>query len=124
MPIAACSKVHSRRCPGPPRGTAYSAVHPGTADDGASRISESGDSNGLMRSNFASGPLQEQKEVRPRGGYSSSSSFLSGGILQAVTPTTPSVTIPPKITERTAPRSFAATPDSNDPISLEDPMNI
>src|SRR5204862_6204147 len=36
----------------------------------------------------------------------------------------PSVTRPPKITDRTVPSNFAATPDSNDPSSFEDPMKI
>src|SRR3954470_19209574 len=56
--------------------------------------------------------------------YSSSSSRRSAGIFQAVTPTTPSVIKPPKITEGTVPRSFAATPDSKEPISFEEPMKI
>jgi hypothetical protein len=42
----------------------------------------------------------------------------------AVAPTIPSVINPPKITEGTSPISLAATPDSNEPISLEDPMKM
>src|SRR6202521_3775467 len=56
--------------------------------------------------------------------HSSTLSFLNGGIFQAVTPTTPRVTIPPKITDRTVPSTFAATPDSNEPISFDEPMKI
>jgi hypothetical protein len=41
-----------------------------------------------------------------------------------VKPTIPSVMMPPKITEGISPISLAATPDSNDPISLEDPMKM
>jgi hypothetical protein len=31
---------------------------------------------------------------------------------------------PPKITDGTTPRNFAATPDSNMPISFDEPMNM
>jgi hypothetical protein len=33
--------VARRRCPGPPSGTAYSAVQPGTAEEGANVIESS-----------------------------------------------------------------------------------
>src|SRR2546423_1543008 len=49
MPMAACSKVASRRWPGPPSGTAYSAVHPGTAEDGARIVDSDADERGPMR---------------------------------------------------------------------------
>src|SRR6185369_8349571 len=52
------------------------------------------------------------------------SSRRSAGIFQAVTPTTPSVINPPKITEGTVPSSFAATPDSKEPISLEELLKL
>src|SRR6266571_6656549 len=56
--------------------------------------------------------------------HSNSSSLRKGGIFHLVTPTTPRVTSPPKMTDRTAPNSLAATPDSNEPISFEEPMKI
>ena len=34
------------------------------------------------------------------------------------------VITPPNITERTSPKAFAANPDSNPPISLEEPINM
>ena len=50
--------------------------------------------------------------------------FLNFGEIFATKPTIPIVMQPPKITEGIRPRSFAATPDSNAPISFEEPMNI
>src|SRR5947207_6380030 len=145
MPTAACSKVASRRCPGPPSGTAYSAVQPGTADVGA-RIGESARS--VERIMLApSWWIGRSRNDRPGNGnltgqishrlrcwnrssfghpafYASSSSLRSDGIFQAVTPTTPSVTKPPKITDGTVPSSLAATPDSKEPTSFDEPINI
>src|SRR6266540_1192250 len=42
----------------------------------------------------------------------------------ATAATTSSVIVPPKITDGTVPRSRAATPDSNAPISFDEPMKI
>jgi len=83
MPIAACSNVARSKWPGPPRGTAYSAVQPGTAEDGASfgdscslevcsMQSHRGEEHVLgpakyarrSGSNFASPTFLEQKEFR------------------------------------------------------------
>src|SRR5438477_11640967 len=50
IPIAACSNVARSKCPGPPRGTAYSAVQPGTADEGARIVDSEADERGIMRS--------------------------------------------------------------------------
>ena len=41
-----------------------------------------------------------------------------------VTATTTSVSAPPSTTLGTVPNSLAVTPDSNAPISFDDPMNI
>ena len=51
-------------------------------------------------------------------------SFLNSGTIKAVTMTTRIVIAPPKITEGTVPRSFAATPDSKAPISFDEPTKI
>src|SRR5436309_5759572 len=127
MPTAACSKVASNKWPGPPSGTAYSAVQPGTADDGARSLGSIIGDAGNMRPRLAwtHATLCKRRLIlhRVRGGdrtsfvaganlHASSSNSLSRGTRQAVTPTTPSVTTPPKITERTVPSNFAATPDS------------
>lgn len=50
--------------------------------------------------------------------------FLKEGALNQVTITTAIVMQPPNITEGTVPRSFAATPLSNWPSSLDELMNI
>ena len=52
------------------------------------------------------------------------SSCVNFFAFQAVTATTINVTVPPKITDGTTLMSLAAKPDSNAPISLEDPTNI
>src|SRR6187397_1025535 len=48
----------------------------------------------------------------------------SCGTRQDVTATTISVMAPPNNTAGTAPNNFAATPDSNAPISFDEPMKI
>src|SRR5205085_1908906 len=48
----------------------------------------------------------------------------SAGERHMVMATTMSVMTPPKTTEGTVPRSFAARPDSKAPISFEEPMKI
>ena len=50
--------------------------------------------------------------------------FLSLGASDLTAVTTPKVMLPPKITEGIKPINFAATPDSNDPNSLDEPINI
>ncbi len=73
IPIAACSKVARRRWPGPPRGTAYSAVQPGTAEDGASI----GDSCSEEVCSIQSHRGEEHFPRPARYGRSSASNFAS-----------------------------------------------
>ena len=51
-------------------------------------------------------------------------SFLSFGANCLTAATTINVMLPPNITEGIKPISFAATPDSNEPSSFDEPMNI
>ena len=60
----------------------------------------------------------------PSPPYRISLSRRSSGTRTAVTATTASVASPPSTTDGTVPRSLAATPDSNAPISLELPMKM
>ena len=50
--------------------------------------------------------------------------LLNLGDVNNTIKTTSNVIIPPKTTEGTTPISFAARPDSNAPISLEEPMKM
>ena len=50
--------------------------------------------------------------------------LLSLGAILAVAPTIIMVIIPPKTTEGFNPITLAATPDSNPPISFEEPINM
>lgn len=51
-------------------------------------------------------------------------SFRIRGDMIETTDTISKVIVPPKITAGTVPRSFATTPDSNAPISFDEPMKI
>ncbi len=51
-------------------------------------------------------------------------SFRKEGKVKDETPTTARVIKPPNMTEGITPNSFAASPDSNAPISFEEPINI
>lgn len=51
-------------------------------------------------------------------------SFLNEGEVNIKIVTTTSVIKPPNITDGTTPISLAASPDSNAPISFEEPMNM
>src|SRR5262249_3712099 len=46
------------------------------------------------------------------------------GAKAATSPTVTSVIAPPKSTEGTVPITLAASPDSNEPISFDDPMKM
>src|SRR5512139_1125634 len=50
--------------------------------------------------------------------------LLNNGANLAVTPTMSKVIPPPKMTEGMRPSNLAATPDSNDPISFDEPIKM